>query len=247
MKCLKRFRNQIIDGEIALVAGSLSFFTVLCIIPFLAVSLVIIQKIGGLESLYPKVEKLILAYFSSIIGTEDITLIKKSLKRMISGKVGGLGALFLVLTSTRLIYEMERGIHRVWNIKNERNLFQRITYYWLSILLFPFGLAIYTAILSTKEIHTFSFQIFSILFFLMLVYKIVPNIFVPWRAAIWGAIVGTVSLLITNQIFLWFSKQAFNYGKLYGSLAAIPLFLLWVLLLWYAILMGAATSASMKD
>lgn len=241
-----RLKNQLQDGEIGLVAASLSFSTVLSIVPFLAVSLAVIQKLGGLEALYPKVEKLILSNFSTALGTDGLSLIKASLKRMTSSKLGSLGAIFLVFTSTRLIYDMERGIHRVWNIKNKRNFFQRITYYWLSILVFPFGLAIYTAILSTKEFHPMALQVASIVFFLTLIYKIVPNVKVPWPSAFFGSLIGTVSLLITNSLFLWFSKKAFYFGKLYGSIASIPLFLLWVLLIWYAILFGATASASYK-
>ena len=249
----KDLKEQIQDGELQMVAASLAFSTVLSLIPFLAVSLTILQRLGGLESLYPQVEKLILSNFSETAGGEGIKLIKAAIMRMQSAKIGFWGALILIMTSTRLVHDMEVGINRVWNIENKRSLAQRVFFYWLAIITFPLGLATLVAINSMRELSEISHQIptelvyLGVFFFVLaFVYKIVPQAFVRWRSAFASALVGALGLLGVHRTFLWFSHKVFNYGKLYGGLASIPLVLLWILLLWYAILFGAIIGASLQ-
>jgi membrane protein len=252
MGYLRHLRNQMQDGELQLVAGSLAYSTVLSLIPFLAVSLAILQHLGGLDGLYPQVEKMILSNFSQTAGAEGIKLIRAALSRMQFTKVGFAGALVLIFTSTRLIHDMEKGINRVWNIENRRSLAKRVFYYWLIIVSFPFVLATLVAVSSMRELTALSNQVpssvfYGVFFFLLLffVYKIVPQTKVPWSSALIAAAVGSVSLLAVHKTFLWSSNKVFNYGKLYGGLASIPLVLVWILLIWYAILFGATISASL--
>lgn len=250
---LKRLFRQIKEGELQLVASSLAFSTVLSLIPFVAVSLAVLQKIGGMEVIYPNVERWILSNFSETAGQEGIKLIKGALGRMMSGRLGYLGAFFLLMTSTRLIADMEIGINRVWNINNDRHLAKRMFFYWLLILIFPICLAGYVAIYYTKEYSDLSQQVghgvfhatllASILFF---VYKFVPALKVRTSSALIGAGVGSILTITVHKGFLWASHTVFNYSKLYGGIAALPLVLLWVLLLWYCILFGAVVSASFK-
>jgi membrane protein len=252
MGYFRHLKNQMQDGELQLVAASLSYSTVLSLIPFLAVSLTILQHLGGLESLYPQVEKLILSNFSDTAGGEGIKLIRGALARMKFDKVGFAGALLLIFTSTRLIHDMEKGINRVWNIANKRSLAQRVFFYWLFILSFPFALATLVALSSMRQLSAVtnqipSFVIYGVFLFLVLlfVYKIVPQTRVPWWSAMVAALVGSVSLLAVHKTFLWSSNKVFNYGKLYGGMASIPLVLIWILVIWYAILFGATISASL--
>jgi membrane protein len=157
------------------------------------------------------------------------------------------------MTSTRLIADMETGINRVWNIENKRHLAKRMFFYWFLILAFPICLAGYVAFNSTKEYSDLSAQIGHEVFnammlsgILFFVYKFVPDLKVRAFSALTGAIVGSMLTITVHKGFLWASHTVFNYSKLYGGIAALPLFLLWVLLLWYGILFGAIVSASFK-
>lgn len=253
IKFIRRIHQQSKDGELHLVASALAYSTVLSLIPFMAVCLAILQKLGGLDAFYPKVELWVLSNFSETAGQEGIKLIKIALNRMISGKLGLLGAVFLVVTSTRLISDMDTGINRVWNIKHGRGLVQRMFFYWVLILAFPFGLASYVAVNSTKEYLSLSqqvghqfFQVLLLSSALFVVYKIVPAVKVKIRSALVGALVGGMVTILVHKSFLWLSIKVFNYGKFYGGIAALPMILLWVLLIWYGILLGAVVSASTK-
>jgi membrane protein len=253
MKPLQRFWDLVVSGEIQVVAGALAFSTILSLIPFMAVSLATLQYIGGLEAIYPKVEALALQYFQGPTGAEGTQIIRKVFKRIHAGKMGGWGAIALVLASTFLINDMERGLHRIWNLPTRRPVHKRIFLYWLFMILFPAALAIYVAISSLKVFEGTSSAfatrslnntlLFLTLYFL---YKVVPNTKVSIGAALVGAITGTLGLIVLFASFKWISQSFFAWGKLYGSFAAIPTLLIWVLLTWYMVLVGAAVSASFR-
>jgi membrane protein len=253
MKPLRRFWDLVASGELQLVAGALSFSTLLSVIPFLAVTLATIQYVGGFETIYPKVESLVLQYFQGPTGKEGTLIVAKFFRRIQTGRLGGWGALGLILASTFLINDMERGLHRIWNLSERRPIHQRLFFYWLFLILFPAGLAIYVAITSLK-IFSGSSGVISVttmnylvtLFTLFFVYKVVPNTKVYWLSAFLGALSGTVGLIFLYRSFKWLSQSFFVWGKMYGSFAALPALLIWVLLTWYVVLVGAAVTASFR-
>ncbi len=253
MKPVSNFYKLLAKGEIQLVASALSYSTLLSIIPFLAVSLATLQYINGMEALYPKVEALALEYFQGPVGAEGVQFIRKVFSRVQAGRMGTAGALALILTSILLINNMERGIHRIWDLPSRRPLFQRIFYYWIVLLLFPAALAVYVAVSSMKFLVPASTHLqnswvnCAILFFVLyFVYKVVPNTKVSIGSAIAGALFGVAGLTGLFGSFKWLSQSFFSWNKLYGSFAALPALLLWILLTWYVILIGAAITASFR-
>lgn len=253
MKPFRRFWDLVISGELQLVAAALSFSTLLSLIPFMAVSLATIQYVGGTETFYPKLEAAALEYFEGPTGTEGVKVIRRALHRIQAGRMGAWGAVALVLASIFLVNDMERGLHRVWNLPNRRPVYQRIFFYWVALLFFPAGLAIYVA-LSSVRISDGSSQMMSlavlnpIILFMTLYYifKVVPNTKVSIGAAFLGSCFATAGLSMLYKCFKWLSHSFFSWGKLYGSFAAIPGLLIWILLTWYVILIGAAITASFR-
>jgi len=253
MKPLRRFWELVTSGEIQLVAGALSFSTLLSLIPFMAVSLATLQYVGGLETIYPKVEAIVLQYFQGPTGAEGTQIVKRAFRRVHAGRMGGWGAVALVLASIFLINDMERGLHRIWNLPDRRPVHKRIFLYWIFMILFPAGLAIYVAASSMKFFDGTGTPVsmkvlnYTLLFFtLYFVYKVVPNTKVSIGAASVGALVGTIGLSALLSSFKWITQSFFSWGSLYGSFAAIPGLLIWVLLTWYMVLVGAAVSASFR-
>ncbi|HPI39568.1 MAG TPA: YhjD/YihY/BrkB family envelope integrity protein, partial [Pseudobdellovibrionaceae bacterium] len=136
----KDIYNQMKEGEVQLVAGSLAFSTILGIVPFIALILSIVQYLNGFESFYPKIENLILGVFKDAAGAEAIRVMKLSIRNIHVGTIGTTGALFLIVTSLRLLADMEYGINRVWNIKLKRSLIKRFFFYQLILVFVPFFL-----------------------------------------------------------------------------------------------------------
>lgn len=251
MNPLKRVWQQVISGELQMVAAALSFSTILSIIPFLAVTLATIQYFDGFVSIYPKVEKAVLLNLQGPAGADGVAMIQKVFKRVHAGRMGAVGALALILTSILLLRDMESGFHRVWNLPNKRSLHKRIFYYWVLLILFPVFLAIIVALTSVKMWSDFSLVVpleilrFGMLWFtLYLVNKIVPHTKVPPLSAMVGSLFSAIGLWVLFKSFKSLSTTFFKLDKVYGSIAAIPTLLLWVLFIWYVILFGAAITAS---
>lgn len=110
----KNTLRQMREGELQLVAASLSFSTIIGLVPFLAVVLATFKSIGGLEELYPKVESFLLIYLREAAGSDVTKFIRIFIKNINAGRLGTTGAVFLFITSVKLLHDMEVGINRIW-------------------------------------------------------------------------------------------------------------------------------------
>lgn len=225
----------------------------MALIPFLAVVLATFQYFSNLESLYPMVEKFLLSHFREAVGSEATKWIRILLRNIQNQSLGLTGTIFLLLTSLKLLHEMDYAIHRVWAISNSRPLYKRIFFYWLMIFLIPMGLALYTglnSLVETKAVQRLTPEWFTngILLFgiLYLIGKYVPAVKVRSLSALWGAIFSGIGMLITQKVFKLLAASLFTHNKIYGSLVSLPLLLLWILTLWYVFLGGIAFTASLE-
>lgn len=241
------------DSDLRWVAGSLAFSTVLSLVPFLALTLALFQKFGGLEFLEPKVQQLFLQYFQQAVGNEASLVLKKVLQRLQSNTVGLTSFIFLLFTSLRLLQDIQNGINRMWKTKKKRPLLRQIFTSWLLLFSITIALAAYTGVRSLdflkpilkgrKEI--LDFTVFGVGLFLL--YKLLPMARVRWQSALTAAIFAGLGLVVLQNSFAWITKSFFQLSKIYGSLATIPLVLTWVLFLWNVILAGAALAASLDN
>ncbi|MGE3759400.1 MAG: YhjD/YihY/BrkB family envelope integrity protein [Pseudobdellovibrionaceae bacterium] len=234
-----------------LVAASLSFSTILSLVPFLAVVLSAFKLMGGFDILYPKVEQFIFANLTAGASKDVVTVVSSAIRRVHAGRLGTTGAVVLIFIAMKLLDEMEWAIHRVWNIPTRRPLMHRIFGYWFFMLLIPVMLAIYVGFLSIKkilpwgvEVPTYVFNGIALVGVLYVVYKVVPNVRVKKAPALFSAIVVSILMTAVQATYAWVAKSFFAYSKLYGSVAVVPIFLIWILTIWYLILGGEVVTAS---
>ena len=157
----------------------------------------------------------------------------------------------MIAASIILINHIERAFHRIWNLPERRPLHKRIFLAWMALILFPGLLALYAAISSVKALTnvtmlfpTSAVNMVLMFFTLFALYKIIPHTKVTIKAAATGAAFGSLGLIILWRSFKWISQSFFSWNKVYGGFAAIPAFLIWVLIFWYVILFAAAIAAS---
>jgi membrane protein len=89
------------------------------------------------------------------------------------------------------------------------------------------------------------FVVFSFLFFL--IYKYVPSRRVHWAPALTAALTTGIGWNIARFSYNWYVKSFVSYNRIYGSLGAIPVLLLWIYIVWLVILSGAALSAALQN
>lgn len=243
--------KQITDGEVRLLANSLAFSSVLALIPLFAVSLSVFHAFGGLDKLYLDFEPIVMQNLAEAAGKIALENLQTLILHLKPQALGLLGFLGLLLTSTNLLWDMELAVQKVFGSNVHRSITFRIFFSWLIIFLGPLVLASVTGFLFSNKTGIFfrnksllntSFLLFTV----YVIYRYVPRLRVFNRAAAIGAIFTTVCLVLGQKIFTYLALKIFNYSKLYGSLAAIPVFLLWISILWLIFLIGVALCATLN-
>ena len=249
---LKDIFKKIREGDIRLISSSLAYTTVLSIIPFLALSIITFKMVGGIDFLIPKIEGFFLSYVKEAIGPQVSEWIRGVLEKMQAKTIGTTAVIALYYTSWRLFSDMERGIQRIWSNEKSRPIHRRFLVVWISILVFPALLAFYVAIRSLDLVRPFANAFtpemdgLALFAFLYLVYKLFPADKVLKRVAFSSATFSCIGITILQKSFTYIAKQVFYTNKFYGSLAAIPLILMWILILWKIILTGTALGSALQ-
>lgn len=244
------FFKKLKEHELRLVAGALAFSTVLALIPFLALTITFFKSFGGLEFLVPKIQGLFFRYFREAFGLEILGYIKLTLAKIKPAQLGPAAALFLIFTSFRLLQDMEYGINRMWQ-KTPSPLYRRMLMAWVFMVIIPVLLAAYAVLRSLETFQPLfkSYRSLSdgvlLILGLFSIYKILPVPKVKTQKALIGALLSGAALFILQKSFTYIFKTFFVINKIYGSLAALPLFLIYVLFIWYIVLIGAAFVASL--
>jgi membrane protein len=234
--------------DLTLLAASLAFSSVLAVVPLLAVSLSVFNAFGGFETILPTLKSFLFQNLTGTTSAQVTQFLERSVQRIHSGALGLTGAVTLLFIATKLFHDVERAIQRVFESKPTRSLWVRVLVYWGIIFLGPVLLAVALGVLGSKDLALLralpAALLASLLFFsvLLLVYRYVPQSQVSWRAAFWAALFGTLALLVLQQGFGWASKQLMSYNRIYGSLAAFPLFLIWIQAMWWICLSAGAVA-----
>ena len=248
--CINRFTKDRIVNK----ASALTYSTLLAIVPILAI-LFAIARGFGFDNL---MESQIVNGFGGPTETTEVILqfVNSYLSQTKSGIFIGVGLIMLLWTVLNLINNMEITFNRIWQVKKARSMYRKITDYFSMLLLMPIlivvsgGLSIFMSTM-VKNIEDFTllapigkFMIRLIPFALTWVmftglYVFMPNTKVKIKHAfISGILAGTAHqafqfLYISSQ--LWVSR----YNAIYGSFAALPMFLLWLQVSWTICLFGA--------
>jgi membrane protein len=241
------------------VAGSLTFTTVLALVPILTIALAIMTAFPLFDNFKVSLE----AYFIQ-------NLMPKGISNTILGyltqfatkatRLSAVGGVALILTAVMTMAMIDKTFNEIWKVKRKRPLLQRILVYWAIVTLGPLLIGVsmsttsylFTAtngvVTAVPFIGVVFYTLISVAFttgVLALLYMAVPNCSVDWLDAVWGGFFAAISFEIAKRLFAIFIKQFPTYTVIYGALAAVPIFLIWVYLSWVIILFGAVISSAL--
>ena len=246
-------------------AVSLSYFSVMALVPFLAI---VFAVTGGLglddqlrELLYNNLGTAGNQHFIDTV----LSLAQNIINTARSGWMGLLNALLFLWIIFRLMAGVESAFNNVWKVNNSRSIVRRGPYYVLILLLSPFvilvlfsGSFLYTNVLENigLDLEAFSFikKLLSWLLFIVVasltfsaMYKIIPSQKVKYGVAFRAAVFAAVAF--TAVQFMYLETQVFvtRLNGVYGTFAAIPLFMIWLNISWNIILMGAELSYAFQN
>ncbi len=253
------------EDKISLQASALTFLSLLSVVPVIAMAFGI-SKGFGLEKLLE--ERVHEAFAGQEIVAEQImTYARSMLEGTKGGMIAGIGLLILLWTIMKLFNNIETTFNEVWQIKKARTFERKFTDY-MSIMIFAPILVILSGsvnVFITTQIENITqsielLELFSPLILFMLkflpytliwllltlLYLIMPNTKVKVKAAIIAGVISGTIYQITQWAYITFQVGAARYGTIYGSLAALPLFLIWLQLSWLIILIGAEISYAVQ-
>lgn len=244
--------TQIKEANLLLVASSLAYTTILSIIPLLAVSFAVFQAFGGMEKLYSLIEPVVISNLAEGTGEEAMLAIRSFISNIRVKTLGAGGLLALIFTCISMLSSAEKAINRVWKSEITRPIFQRIAIYWFFITLGPIAFSVVFAAVSSQEIQIIRLLpsgtgawILSVLI-LSAVYKWTPNRHVHWISACAPAFITSLLLMTARLGYALYTQKIVSYNKIYGSLGAVPIFLVWIYLVWTIILSGAAMGVAVQ-
>ena len=240
--------------RITSAAAALTYSTLLAIVPIFAVVFGIARGFG-----YNKyIEEWFRESFSSQPQVSEIIIgfVNSYLVHTKSGLFLGIGLLFMLFTVIMLISNIERTFNDIWQVKKPRSMFRTITDYTSMLLLMP------VVIVITSGISIFFATIFKQIedtmvigslaqFFLQLLpyvlmsgvfialYIFMPNTKVKLSCALVPGILAGVAMQGLQLFYIHSQIWVSSYNAIYGSFAALPLFMLWIQISWLICLFGA--------
>jgi membrane protein len=240
--------------EIRLLSSSLAFSTLLSLIPFLVLVLAGFQYIGGFENLYPKIEALLLSYLRDATGPQATRFIRRAITRIDYQALGISGLIFLFWTTIGLIRNMDYAFNRLWKIQTKVPFYKRLWLHTLILMCIPVGLAIFIGTKSLllidqgmKSLEHASLLTLFVCAFMIALYKVIPATKVQLKPAFISGVFAGVSFLILQKSFLWVSLKVFKENKVYGTMASFPIFLVWLVVVWHVVLVGASLCAFLQQ
>jgi len=252
---LRRLREE----RLPEVAGSLTFTTVLAVVPVLTIAFAIFTTFPLFTSFRESLE----TYFVQSLmprGIANTILDYLSQFSAKASRLSAMGAIFLIVTAVLMFGTVDRTLNRIWRVRTVRPFAQRMILYWAIMTLAPLligasmsfaaellpltrGLSRQLPVLHTAITLLVSMSLSTLAFSLL--YLGVPNRMVEWRDAVIGGLVAAIAFEITRRLFAFFIVQGASYRMIYGALAVVPIFLIWVYLFWLITLLGAVIAAAL--
>ena len=246
------------NDKVQLRASALTFYSLLSIIPVVAIAFAIAKGFGLDQNL----QQLVAKEFQTQPEVLDwlLSVATNALQKTRGGPIAGVGVIILFWSAMSLLDQIESSFNHIWQIRSSRPWYRKFTDYLTIMLIAPVFLILSSSItvldlsdfISRSSILDFLKPLFNFLlkfapyvltwFALTVLYIIIPNTkvkFVP--ALVSGIIAGTV-LQILQWLYIDLQFGISKLSSIYGSFAAIPLFILWLQASWIILLLGAELS-----
>ena len=244
--------DQFKHDKVLIRASGLAYSSLLATVPLVAVLFALFSAFAAFDDVKVKVEELLIDHFlptqKEVLVTylNDFTEAARSL--------GLPGFILLIVTAILLLDTIESNFNDIWHVRRRRRMVNKITSY-TSVLVFGtlfLGASLSISARIKAEVFTggildrtfvrtaldWGLTLSLTLSGFLLMYLIVPYARVKLRSAALGALVGGLLWELCKNVFAMSLGRSVRYSTIYGSLAAFPIFLIWLYLTWVVLLLG---------
>lgn len=238
--------------KVVIRASGLAYSSLLAAVPLVAVGFAMFSAFGAFDDVKQKVQEFLFSQFLPTSQDEIVLYFNQFADS--ASKLGLIGFLFLVLAAILLLDNIESNFNNIWNVTTHRKFIAKITSY-TSVLVF--GTLFLGASLTMsarikaaffrdipfdpgtlEKIGAWAFPLFLTFLAFLLMYLVIPFTRVRLKSALLGALIGGVLWELGKNLFANSVGVSVRYSTIYGSLAVIPIFLIWLYTTWIIVLLG---------
>jgi len=253
--------RRFVEDKCDLRASALTFYSLLSIVPVVALAFAVAKGFG--------VEKILATQLmASLEGHEEvaekvISFAQSLLENTKGGAIAGVGIVVLFWTVVKVLGNIESSFNAIWGVKTARSFNRKLADFLSIMTICPILLiaASSVTVLITTQVTAIVERLsflgylthliilllkllpYAVVWFLFtFIYVFMPNTKVGFKSALWGGIFAGTIYQLVQLAYITFQIGVANYGAIYGSFAALPLFLAWLQLSWLIVLFGAEVS-----
>ena len=258
---LRRLLRRLTGVGLFRTAASLAFTTLLGLVPLFTVAFTYVARFSMFDRWQDALESLLLRYFLPGSGTVVRNYLAEFTEK--SAQLNRVGTFFVILTAVLLVIQIDQEINLIWGSRGERrSVARRFVIYALAFTAGPvlIGAAVYYtnwliahAIVATSlgaealTVLSEPMALFVDTAGFTVLYALVPAQRVPLKLALIGGVLAAIAFEAAKYGFRFYITNFPTYQLVYGALAVLPLFLLWIYVSWIIVLVGAALTATMAE
>ena len=249
------------ENRLQLRASALTYYTLLAIVPVMAMGFAIAKGFGFETSL----EQRLLQEFPGheTVMTQVVAYAHNLLERTRGGMMAGIGTIVLFWAAINVLRHLERSLNDIWDVKKSRSIWRKFSDYLTIMVLSPVlvilssSVTVYIKTQVTTIVNEVSLlggvspliyfflkllPFFIIWMLFSLIYLLMPNTKVRFSSAILAGFIAGALYQTLQHTYINFQFLISKYNAIYGSFAALPLFLIWLHLSWMIVFFGAEIS-----
>jgi membrane protein len=233
-------------------AGSLAFTTIIAIVPLLVLGLSVLSLFPVSNLVWLNLQQFIFSNF--LVSSAEVIFQYVETFVVRAHTLSLVSFVFLMVTAFSMLFSIEGSLNAIWRVDKSRSWGHIVILYPIILLLSPLLLA--SSFLVTFAINKYMsglWQMHATWFLVtmtplisyagfLLIYKIMPRCFVPWRNASIGAITAAVMFESAKYIFAWYVHAFPTYKIVYGAISVLPILFIWIYICWVIFLIGGLVS-----
>ncbi len=239
------------------MGAALTFYTVISIVPVLALVFAVVKGFGLVDTLVNNLYSLLPQMPEVVDYIVDFA--NKALARTQGGVVATVSLLTLFWAVIRVFESIEANFNKIWEVKSTRNLVRKYSDYITVVIIAPLLWIVATSISSYArqvlgvdgsvwlQLGSKAASLVVVWVMFAFVYLVLPNTKVRLRSAVLAGIMAGSCFFAFQAIYVYLMRWMTSYSAIYGSFAALPLFLLWMQNSWSILLLGCELSFAIQN
>lgn len=251
-------RGRFQSARLGQVAGSLTFTTLLGVVPLLTVALALFSAFPVFGSFQDGLQKL---FLQSLVPDSIARPVLQTVSQFAgkAAKLGAAGVAGVVLSALVMMLTIDRALNRIWQVRKPRPVSARLMLYLAAMTLGPLLVGVFF----TAASYAFTasrgwgpvmpgllgtaldvLELLALLTGVVLLFKYLPNTPVQWRDSLVGALFVVVAFTAAKNALGWYVNSLSVFAAVYGAFATLPILLLWTYIVWVIVLSGAVLAAA---